>query len=180
MKKKTIHMPLDRKDILFLKAGEQVFLSGVIYTARDQAHLRMANMIKEGKGLPLSLERETIYYAGPTPSHGGKIGSCGPTTSSRMDVFTPALLKKGLKGMIGKGKRSKVVRDAIKSSGAVYFVAPAGAGAYLSTKIKSMEPVAFEDLGPEAIYRLTVEDFPVIVAIDARGGDIYERLSEGK
>lgn len=173
MKKKIIHTPLDQKDVLSLKAGEQVFLRGVIYTARDQAHFRMVNMIREGKDLPLSLERETIYYAGPTPSHGGKIGSCGPTTSGRMDAFTPALLKKGLKGMIGKGKRSKDVRNAIKRAGAVYFVAPAGAGAYLSTKIKSMELVAFEDLGPEAIYRLTIEDFPVIVAIDARGGDLY-------
>ena len=130
-------------------------------------------MIEKGEELPVDLEGQVIYYCGPTPApEGMPIGSCGPTTSSRMDKFTPDLLEKGLKGMIGKGKRDKSVADAIKKNTAVYFLAPAGAGAYLAKKVISSETVAFGDLGPEAIYRLEVKDFPAIVGIDSRGKDI--------
>lgn len=175
-KSKHITTPLDAKTITGLKAGDEVLLSGVIYTARDQAHLRLAGLLKSGKKLPVALEGEVIYYCGPTPApHGKPIGACGPTTSSRMDSFTPALLGAGLKGMIGKGRRSGEVLKNIKKHRAVYFLAPAGAGAYLSARVKSCEVVAFDDLGTEAIYRLEVEDFPLIVGIDAKGRDVYSR-----
>ncbi len=171
---KHITTPLDATTIAGLKAGEEVMLTGVIYTARDQAHMRMAAALKARRALPVSLKGQIIYYCGPTPAPKGKvIGSCGPTTSGRMDDFTPALVRSGLKGMIGKGRRSEEVRKSIKRCGAVYFLAPAGAGAYLSAKVKTCRTVAFKDLGPEAIYRLEVKDFPLVVGIDARGRDVY-------
>ena len=174
---KVINTPLSKETIADLKAGEEVLLSGVTYTARDQAHLRLCRMIEDGEDLPLEMEGQVIYYCGPTPAPEGKpIGSCGPTTSSRMDKFTPEILKKGLKGMIGKGKRSGSVVEAIKNNAAVYFLAPAGAGAYLAGRVLKCEPVAFEDLGPEAIYRLEVSDFPLVVGVDAAGNDIYDKL----
>ena len=157
-----------------LKVGDKFFLTGTIYTARDQAHRRLFEDIKKGKKLPIDLRGQIIYYCGPTKTPKGKIiGSCGPTTSSRMDEFTPTLLKAGLKGMIGKGSRSKEVVAAIKKYRGVYFLTYAGCGALLAKYIKKAKPVAFRDLGPEAIYKLEVKDFPLIVAIDARGNDIY-------
>jgi len=174
---KNIRTPLDDKTIAALKAGDEVLLSGVVYTARDQAHLRIAELIRKKEKLPLDLKGQVIYYCGPTPPGNNRvIGSCGPTTSGRMDRFTPALLKAGVKGTIGKGRRSPGVIKAIKQHKAVYFAAPGGAGAYLSYRVKKSEVVAFADLGPEAVYRLEVEDFPVIVAVDSRGRDIYARL----
>jgi fumarate hydratase subunit beta len=157
------------------KAGDAVLFSGVIYTARDQAHKRLAEAIRKGRKLPLSLSGQIIYYCGPTKTPPGRpIGSCGPTTSARMDEFTPDLLKIGLRGMIGKGSRSKEVAAAIKKYQAVYFLTYAGCGALLSRFVKSARPVAYKELGPEAIYRLEVQDFPLIVAIDSKGRSIYK------
>ena len=173
---KSIDTPLTEKVVADLKAGDEVLLSGTILTARDQAHLRLCELIEKNEDLPLDIKRQVIYYCGPTPSADRVIGSCGPTTSSRMDLFTPTLLKKGVRGMIGKGRRSSEVRTAIKRERAVYFAAPAGAGAYLSGKVLSCSVVAFPDLGPEAIHKLTVKDFPLIVVIDAKGEDIYDRF----
>ncbi|MDD2679925.1 MAG: FumA C-terminus/TtdB family hydratase beta subunit [Candidatus Omnitrophica bacterium] len=165
---KRIKTPLSEKDILGLKAGDEVLLNGEIYTGRDQAHKRMV------KKIPFNIKQAVIYYCGPTKTPRGKIiGSCGPTTSSRMDAFTPALLKKGLKGMVGKGSRSKEVRQAIKKYKAVYFLAYAGCGALISKYVKRAKPVAYADLGPEAIYKLKVKDLPLIVGIDAKGRSIY-------
>jgi fumarate hydratase subunit beta len=161
---RKILLPLTGNTIKTLKPGEQILLSGSLLTARDAAHKRLADTLKAGKKLPVSLRGETIYYTGPTPKRKGEaIGSCGPTTSSRMDSFTPLLLKHGIVGMIGKGERSEDVNQAIKKYKAVYFITIGGAGAYLSEKVKSAEVIAYQDLGPEAIYRLEVEDFPVIV-----------------
>jgi len=161
---RKILLPLTGNIIKTLKSGEQILLSGLLLTARDAAHKRLADTLKAGKKLPVSLRGETIYYTGPTPKRKGEaIGSCGPTTSSRMDSFTPLLLKHGIVGMIGKGERSEDVNQAIKKYKAVYFITIGGAGAYLSEKVKSAEVIAYQDLGPEAIYRLEVEDFPVIV-----------------
>jgi len=175
-KKKRIRSPLNEKEIEGLKAGDEVLLSGVILTARDQAHLRLCGMLERGEMLPVDLDGQVLYYCGPTPACKGRvIGSCGPTTSSRMDRFTSVLLARGVKGMIGKGSRSPETEEAIKKEKAVYFLAPAGAGAYLQTKVKDCEVLAFEDLGPEAIHKLTVEDFPLVVAIDNKGRDIYEK-----
>ncbi|MDD5477635.1 MAG: FumA C-terminus/TtdB family hydratase beta subunit [Candidatus Omnitrophica bacterium] len=163
------------KKLNSLKAGQQIFFSGTIYTARDQAHKRMVAAIKAGKRLPFELKGAIIYYCGPTQTPKGKIiGSCGPTTSSRMDEFTPFLLAKGLSGMIGKGSRSKEVRDAIKKHQGVYFITYAGCGALLSRYVKSAKTITYRDLGPEAIVKLEVKDFPLIVAIDANGGCIYD------
>lgn len=173
---RRITAPLKDKEIKGLKAGDEVLLSGVIYTARDQVHLKISRMLERGKKVPVDLRGQVIYYCGPTPPGKRVIGSCGPTTSGRMDAFSRALLDAGLKGMIGKGARKPEVRASIKKKGAVYFVAPAGAGAYLSGKVKSSEPVAFMELGPEAVYRLEVKDFPLIVAIDVLGRDIYRRF----
>ncbi len=172
---KKINTPLTNEIIADLKVGEEVLLFGTIYTARDQAHLRLCEMIRNGESLPIDLEGIIIYYCGPTPPGDRVIGSCGPTTSSRMDPFTPKVLDAGVKGLVGKGRRSPAVRKAIEQEGAVYFLAPAGAAAYLSTRVKKCDVVAFEDLGPEAIYKLEVEDFPLVVAIDTAGNDIYER-----
>ncbi len=161
---KKIYLPLTKDVIKNLKHGEQVLLSGDLLTARDAAHKRFFDALKSGRKIPISLKGETIYYTGPTPNRKGEvIGSCGPTTSSRMDPFTPLLLKHGLIGMIGKGERSKEVNLAIKKYRAVYFITIGGAGAYLSERVKSAEVIAYKDLGPEAIYRLTVQDFPAIV-----------------
>ena len=157
-----INTPLSEETIASLKAGDAVALSGDIYTARDPAHL------------PVDINGGVIYYCGPTPARCRAIGACGPTTSGRMDVFTPQILSSGVKGLIGKGRRSQAVREAIKKNKAVYLLAPGGAGAYLSTRVTASEVVAFKDLGPEAIYKLTVEDFPLVVGIDSKGNDIYE------
>ncbi|OGW74942.1 MAG: fumarate hydratase [Omnitrophica bacterium RBG_13_46_9] len=171
-----ITTPLTKSVRTQLKSGEEVLLSGTIYTARDVAHKRMANLMQKGKKPPIDLKNAVIYYTGPTPIRGdGLFGSCGPTTSSRMDNFTPGLLKMGLGGMIGKGKRNDEVRSSIERYKAVYFLAVGGAGAYLSKRIVSSEAVAFKELGPEAIYRLEISDFPLVVGIDSRGNDIYRR-----
>lgn len=172
---KEIKIPLTKKQIQGLRAGDEVLLSGIIYTARDRAHKRLSEAIGAGKKLPFDLKGRIIYYCGPTKTPKGKvIGSCGPTTSSRMDEFTPRLLKKGLKAMIGKGSRSQAVKDAIKKYKAVYFLAYAGCGALLSKYVKKVRPVAYVDLGPEAIYALEVKNFPLIVGIDAKGRSVYD------
>ncbi len=175
-KVKKIYTPLIEENIKSLKAGDEVALDGVIYTARDLAHQELARAIRQKKRLPISLKNQVIYYCGPTPAQEQRaIGSCGPTTSSRMDSWTFELLKMGLKGMIGKGARSPEVRRAIKKYRAVYFLAFGGAGALLSTRVKRARIVAYKRFGPEAIYKLEVEDFPLIVGIDSRGRDIYRR-----
>lgn len=171
----NIKAPLKEEDVLLLKVGDEVLLSGIIYTARDQAHKRLSEEIKKGKKLPFDLKGQIIYYCGPTGTPRGKvIGSCGPTTSSRMDVFTLVLLKNGIKGMIGKGNRSQEVIAAIKKYKSVYFLAPAGCGAFLAKRVRKSSVVAYRDLGPEQILKLEVKNFPLIVGIDARGGDIYD------
>lgn len=176
---KKLNLPLNDADIIGLKTGEHILLSGVLYTARDAAHKRMTETMERGEPLPIDIKGQVIYYVGPTPAKPGQvIGSAGPTTSSRMDAYTPRLLEAGLKGMIGKGKRSPEVVEAIKKYKAVYFAAAGGAGALLSKRIKKAEVVAYEDLGPEAIYRLEVEDFPVIVVNDIYGNDLYEEAQK--
>lgn len=160
---RKIFLPLTKDVIKTIRQGEQVLLNGSVLTARDAAHKRLADALKAGKKIPISLRGETVYYVGPTPHRKGEIiGSCGPTTSSRMDPFTPLLLRHGLVGMIGKGERSKEVNSAIKKYKAVYFITIGGAGAYLSEKVKSAKVIAYKDLGPEAIYRLEIRDFPAI------------------
>ena len=171
---KKIKTPLTKDVIKDLSIGDEVLLSGVIFTARDAAHKRLYDLITKGRAIPLNLENAVIYYAGPTPPRPGRaIGSCGPTTSSRMDPFTPELLRLGLGGMIGKGDRSSEVRKAIKKYRSVYFLATGGIGALLSTKVKAAKAILFKDLGPEAVYKLEVKDFPLIVGIDSKGNDIY-------
>ena len=171
---KKIATPLTKEVTQNLKVGEQILLSGVIYTARDQAHKRLVEIISKKRKLPFDLKNQVIYYCGPTKTPKGKvIGSCGPTTSSRMDKFAPKLLAVGLKGMIGKGGRSKEVIGVIKKNNAVYLLAPAGCGALLAQKVKSSKVIAFADLGPEAIRKLKVMDFPLIVAIDSNGRSVY-------
>jgi fumarate hydratase subunit beta len=168
-------LPLTREKAAALSAGDQVYLSGVIYTARDAAHKRLLELLDAGKSLPFPVEDAVIYYTGPTPAAPGQaIGSAGPTTSYRMDAYAPRLLELGLRGMIGKGKRSACVIQAMQKAGAVYFGALGGAGALLSRRIKKADPIAFEDLGTEAIRRLTVEEFPATVVIDSRGNNLYE------
>jgi len=163
------------KNIKNLKAGQEILFSGIVYTARDQAHKRLAQAIKEGRRLPFELKGSIIYYCGPTKTPKGKIiGSCGPTTSTRMDEFTPILLKSGLSAMIGKGNRGQEVRKAIKKYKAVYFAAYAGCGALISKYVKKADIIAYRDLGPEAIRRLEVKDLPLIVAIDAGGRSVYD------
>ena len=169
--------PLSNEDVEKLNIGDKVYLNGTIYTGRDAAHKRLVDLVNEGKELPIDIKGQIIYYVGPAPAKPGKpIGSAGPTTSYRMDAYAPTLMELGMKGMIGKGKRSGEVRAAIKRTKAVYFVAPAGAGAFLSEKVRSSKTVAFEELGAEAIYKLEVEDFPAIVAIDCKGNDIYASM----
>jgi fumarate hydratase subunit beta len=166
---------LTPETISSLQAGDKVLISGIISSARDAAHKRLFEMIKKGEKLPIELEGQIIYYVGPCPAKPGTvIGSAGPTTSGRMDAYTPLLLEKGLKGMIGKGFRSKEVVDAIVKNEAVYFGAIGGAGALLADSIKSSKIVAFDDLGPEAIYEFKVENFPAIVIIDKYGNDLYK------
>jgi len=166
--------PLDEQTVLKLHAGDRVLISGTIYTARDAAHKRMIDLINQGKEMPFNIKGQIIYYVGPTPPKpGAAIGSAGPTTSTRMDAFTPTLLSKGLKGMIGKGLRSQAVRDAIKQYNGVYFAAVGGAAAVISKSIKSSKLIAFEDLGTEAIRELVVEDFPAVVINDCYGRDLY-------
>lgn len=172
---KELRLPLTQKDLAGLTAGDELLLSGTLYTARDQAHKRIAESIRLRKRLPIGLAGAAMYYCGPTKTPKGRaIGSCGPTTSSRMDSFTPALLKVGLRVMIGKGDRSEAVRSAIKRHKAVYFLAYAGCGALIAGYVTGARPVAFKDLGPEAVYRLEVRGFPVIVGIDAKGRSIYD------
>ncbi len=170
--------PLKEEDIKKLRAGDSVKLSGVIYTARDLAHGRLVKLIEDGEKLPFDLEGEIIYYVGPSPAKPGKvIGSAGPTTSYRMDPYAPILLEKGLKGMIGKGQRSKEVKEAIIKYNGIYFGAVGGAAALIAKSIKESKIIAYEDLGTEAIRRLVVEDFPIIVVNTPSGDDLY---SEGK
>lgn len=170
-----IHTPIKEEEIDQLKSGDYVYLTGTIYTARDAAHKRMYETLEQGKELPINLKGNIIYYLGPSPARPGKvIGSAGPTTASRMDKYTPKFLDLGLKGMIGKGKRSEAVINAIKKNKAVYFAAVGGAGALLSKCIKKSEVVAYEDLGTEAIRKLEVEDLPVVVVIDKDGNNLYE------
>ena len=172
---KYISAPFKSEEIKDLKSGDYVYITGTIYTARDAAHKRMYEALERKEELPLSMENNVIYYMGPSPAREGRpIGSAGPTTASRMDKYTPSLLDLGLKGMIGKGKRSKEVQDAIIRNQAVYFAAVGGAGALLSKCIKKSEVIAYDDLGTEAIRKLEVENFPVIVVIDAQGNNLYE------
>ena len=172
---KHITAPIKKEEVADLKAGDYVYITGTIYTARDAAHKRMQETLDKGESLPITMEGNLIYYMGPSPAREGRpIGSAGPTTASRMDKYAPQLLDLGLAGMIGKGKRSEAVKNAIIRNGAVYFAAVGGAGALLSKSITASEVVAYDDLGTEAIRRLEVTDFPVIVVIDKDGNNLYE------
>jgi fumarate hydratase subunit beta len=171
-----ITSPFRDADISKLKTGTSVLISGIIYVGRDTAHRRLVQTLDKGEKLPFDIMGQTIYYMGPSPARPGQvIGSAGPTTSSRMDAFTPRLLEAGLKAMIGKGDRSQTVREAIKKYKAVYLVATGGAAALISKSIKKAETIAYEELGAEAVLKLTVEDFPAIVANDMYGGDLFEQ-----
>lgn len=175
---KHITVPFDKETAKSLKAGDYVYLTGVIYTARDAAHKRMDESLNNGDKLPIDINNNVIYYMGPSPAREGRpIGSAGPTTATRMDKYTPRLLDMGLTGMIGKGKRQPKVKEAIVRNNAVYFAAVGGAGALLSQRILKSDVVAYDDLGTEAIRRLEVENFPVIVVIDSEGNDLYERVT---
>jgi len=172
---KQLQTPLTKEKAKEFKAGDYVYITGTIYSARDAAHKRLTETLERGEKLPLPLENEIIYYLGPTPARPGQvIGSAGPTTSSRMDKYAPALLDLGQTGMIGKGRRSDAVIASMKKNSAVYFAAVGGAGALLSKCIKKAEVIAYEDLGAEAIYKLEVKDFPVIVVIDCEGNNLYD------
>lgn len=172
---KRISSPMTEKQARSLRSGDSVLISGTIYTARDAAHKRLCALLAEGKALPFNVEGSIIYFVGPTPAKPGQaLGSAGPTTSYRMDPYSPTLIKAGLKGMIGKGKRDSNVIAAMKENGAVYFGAIGGAGALLSKCIKKSELIAYEDLGSEAIRKLEVEDFPAFVIIDSQGNNLYE------
>jgi fumarate hydratase subunit beta len=172
---KEITPPLSDADVESLKAGDRVRITGVLYTARDAAHARLLPLMEAGRPLPMDVRGQIIYYTGPSPARPGDVvGSIGPTTASRMDKFMPALLTLGLKGTIGKGYRGQTVKDALRQHTGVYFGAIGGAGAVLSRFVKKLEIVAYEDLGTEAIRRLEVEDFPVIVVNDCHGGDLYQ------
>lgn len=167
--------PLDREMLLSLRAGDRVSLSGVIYTARDAAHGRLCDALENGESLPVNLCNQTVFYAGPTPAAPGKpVGAIGPTTSGRMDAYTPALLRYGVNALIGKGDRSSEVRDALRETGSVYFAAIGGCAAYMSACITRCDVVAYDDLGTESIKRLEVKDLPLTVACDAHGGNAYE------
>jgi fumarate hydratase subunit beta len=173
-----IRLPLKEKTIASLKAGDDLLLSGVLYVARDAAHKRMVEALEKGNPLPFDIRGQTLYYMGPSPAPPGKvIGSAGPTTSSRMDIYTPRLLAAGLKGMVGKGVRSSEVKDAMKKHKAVYLAAVGGAGALISKTILKSEIIAYPELGPEAILKIEVKDFPATVINDIYGGDLY---MEGK
>jgi len=170
-----IRAPLSGDEVRKLKAGDRVLISGAIYTARDAAHKRLVEALEAGKPLPFDIDGQIIYYVGPCPAKPGQaLGSCGPTTSGRMDPYAPALIAKGLRGMIGKGSRQPAVVEAMKKHGAIYFVAVGGAGALAAKTVKKSDLVAYEDLGPEAIRRLEVVDFPAVVCIDTEGNDLYE------
>ena len=174
-----IQAPMNKEDARKLKAGDYVYITGTIYTARDAAHKRMYEALERGEKLPLEMTDNIIYYMGPSPAREGRpIGSAGPTTASRMDKYAPALLDMGLIGMIGKGRRTDAVKDAIVRNGAVYFAAVGGAGALLSKSITRSEVIAYDDLGTEAIRKLEVENFPVIVVIDSDGHNLYETAIE--
>lgn len=170
-----IETPLTREKCAALRAGDTVLLSGTVYTARDAAHKRLVELLQKGEPLPFPVEDAVIYYAGPAPARPGEvIGSCGPTTSYRMDAYAPALLARGLRGMVGKGARGAAVVKAMRQAGAVYFAAIGGAGALIAECIESAELVCYEDLGSEAVRRLTVREMPLTVVIDAAGGNLYE------
>lgn len=172
-----LNAPLNQEEVKQLRAGDYVYITGIIYTARDAAHKRMFEALNNKEELPFEITNNIIYYMGPSPAREGRvIGSAGPTTSSRMDKYTPSLLDLGLKGMIGKGKRSDLVKNAIIKNGAVYFAAVGGAGALLSKKILESNVIAYDDLGTEAIRKLKVKEFPVIVVIDSLGNNLYENV----
>jgi len=172
---KTIRAPLSAEDVRKLQVGDEVLVQGVVYAARDAAHRRMVETLQQGEALPFDIDGQIIYYVGPCPAPPGRvIGSAGPTTSGRMDSYAPLLIEKGLKVMIGKGQRDQGVIVAMQKYGAVYLAAVGGAGAYLAKRIVSAELVAYPELGPEALRKLEFRDFPCIVAIDARGNNIYE------
>ena len=176
---KKIKAPIDKETAKSLKAGDYVYIDGIIYTARDAAHKRMTETLERGEALPIDIEGNVIYYMGPSPAREGRpIGSAGPTTASRMDKYAPKLLDLDLGAMIGKGKRNQAVKDAIVRNGAVYFAAIGGAGALLSKCIEQSEVIAYDDLGAEAIRKLEVRDFPVVVVIDSQGNDLYETAVE--
>jgi fumarate hydratase subunit beta len=176
---KIINTPLTDETAKSLRAGDRVLLNGIIYTGRDAAHKRLVEMLDKGEDLPMDIKDQTIYYVGPCPAKPGQaIGSAGPTTSGRMDAYTPQLMDAGLRGMIGKGLRSKAVVDSIIKHNGVYFAAIGGAGALLAEAIKEAEVIAFPDLGAEAIYKLRVENFPVTVIIDSEGNDLYKSGKE--
>jgi fumarate hydratase subunit beta len=178
MKTWNVKSPIDEETLKNLKAGDQLFITGVIYVGRDAAHKRLVEALDEGKPLPFDIKGQTIYYMGPAPAKPGQpIGSAGPTTSGRMDAYSPRLMAEGLKAMIGKGMRSQAVKDAMQQYEAVYLAAVGGAGALISKSIKKSEVIAYEELGAEAIRRLEVEDFPTTVVNDIHGGDLYQ---EGK
>jgi fumarate hydratase subunit beta len=171
---KKILFPLTEETIKSLKAGDNLLLSGTLYVARDAAHKRLVEQLDRGEPLPFDIKDQTLYYMGPTPAPPGKvIGAAGPTTSKRMDPFTPRLLAAGLKGMIGKGVRSQEVKDAMKKHGAVYLAAIGGAGALISRSIVKAEVIAYPDLGPEAVLKIEVKDFPATVIVDTGGTDLY-------
>ncbi len=183
--KKSITTPLIQNEIDKLNSGDQVLISGIIYTARDAAHKKLTDAISSGEDLPFEIKDSTIYYVGPSPTKPGEIiGSAGPTTSYRMDAYTPTLLDLGLKGMIGKGSRNNEVQESIKKNKAVYFAAIGGAGALIANSIISCEVIAYPELGAEAIHKLKVKDFPAIVVLDSKGNDLYvtekEKYSEKK
>ncbi len=175
VKIRKLHTPLSEEVVRSLRAGDELTISGVVFTARDMAHKRLCQLLDAGEPIPVDLQGQVIYFVGPTPAPAGRvIGAAGPTTSSRMDAFSPKLIAAGLKGMIGKGYRNDRVRQALQQYGAVHFAALGGAGALLSEHIVAAEIVAYEDLQTEAIRRLQFEDFPVIVAYDSHGGSVYE------
>lgn len=174
-----INVPFDVDIVKELKAGDYVYLTGTIYTARDAAHKRMYEALQNGETLPFDIEGNVIYYMGPSPAREGRpIGSAGPTTASRMDKYTPALLELGMRGMIGKGRRTEAVRESMMKNQAVYFAAVGGAGALLSKSILQAEVIAYEDLGTEAIRKLEIKDFPVIVVMDCEGNNLYDMAIE--
>ena len=172
---KHMRVPFTRQEAATLKSGDYVYLTGTIYTARDAAHKRMYEALMKKEALPFDIRGNVIYYMGPSPAREGRpIGSAGPTTASRMDKYPPALLDLGMQGMIGKGKRTEEVREAMIRNGAVYFAAVGGAGALLSKSILSSEVIAYDDLGTEAVRKLSVKDFPVVVVMDSQGNNLYE------
>ena len=176
---KYINAPISDEDAKSLHSGDYVYITGTIYTARDAAHKRMAEALSAGQPLPIDMKNNIIYYMGPSPAREGRpIGSAGPTTASRMDKYTPALLELGMRGMIGKGRRTEAVRESMMKNQAVYFAAVGGAGALLSKSILQAEVIAYEDLGTEAIRKLEIKDFPVIVVMDCEGNNLYDMAIE--